>query len=108
MHRGYEDQVTDAVQVKNVMAGGIRMATRVAGGPNAGAYYLHGDHLVGLSALTDRMSHRTYSRSRPGLAGPVTLAAAAGLLGRTRQREAEHPFRSGAHKPRGSPQRWSG
>ena len=105
---GYEDHVTDAVQVKHIMAGGIRAATRVVGGPNAGTYFVHGDHLVGLSAMTDSMSHGTYSRSRPGLAGPVTLAAAAGLLRRTRQREADHPFRSGAHKPRGSPQRWSG
>jgi YD repeat-containing protein len=35
---GLEDHVTDGVQVKHILAGGRRVATRVTGGINAGTY----------------------------------------------------------------------
>ena len=50
---GYEDHVTDGVQVKHIGVGGLRIATRVVGGSNAGVYYTHGDHLGSLNVLTN-------------------------------------------------------
>ncbi len=50
---GLEDHVTDQVQVKHIMAGSLRVATRVVGGPNAGTYFTHGDHLGSLNVLTN-------------------------------------------------------
>ncbi len=50
---GFEDQVTDGVQVKHFGVGGVRIATRVVGGTNAGTYFTHGDHLGSLNVLTN-------------------------------------------------------
>ena len=50
---GLEDHVTDGVQVKHISAGGLRIATKVVGGINAGVYYTHGDHLGSLNVLTN-------------------------------------------------------
>ncbi len=50
---GFEDHATDAAQVKHITAAGLRIATRVVGGPNAGTYFTHGDHLGGLNVLTN-------------------------------------------------------
>ncbi len=50
---GFEDHATDAVQVKHITVGGLRIATRVVGGPNAGTYFTHGDHLGSLNVLTN-------------------------------------------------------
>ncbi len=49
----YEDHVTDGVKVKHLFAGSLRVATRVTGGPNAGIYYIHGDHLGSLNVFTN-------------------------------------------------------
>jgi YD repeat-containing protein len=45
----FEDHVTDGVQVKHLFVGGLRVATRVTGGINAGIYFVHGDHLGSLN-----------------------------------------------------------
>jgi YD repeat-containing protein len=50
---GLEDHVTDGSQVKYITVGGLPVATRVVGGIHAGIYYLHGDHLGSLQALTN-------------------------------------------------------
>jgi hypothetical protein len=50
---GIEDHVTDNVQVKHITAGGATVATTVSGGPNAGTYFVHGDHLGSLNVLTN-------------------------------------------------------
>ncbi len=50
---GFEDQVTDGAQVKHIVVGSLRIATRVVGGPNAGTYFTHGDHLGSLNVLTN-------------------------------------------------------
>ena len=50
---GIEDHVTDIVQVKHITAGGATVATTVSGGPNAGTYFVHGNHLGSLNVLTN-------------------------------------------------------
>jgi RHS repeat-associated protein len=50
---GYEDHATDGVKVKRIAAGGLTLATKVVGGPNAGLYYAYGDHLGSLNVLTN-------------------------------------------------------
>ena len=50
---GLEGHITDGVQVKHISAGGLRIATRVVGGINAGTYFPHGDHLGSLNVLTN-------------------------------------------------------
>jgi RHS repeat-associated protein len=50
---GFEDHITDGVQIKYIAAGGLQVATRVAGGINAGTYFIHPDHLGGLNVLTN-------------------------------------------------------
>jgi RHS repeat-associated protein len=50
---GFEDHVTDSVQVKHISAGSLPVATRVVGGINPGIYFLHGDHLGSLNVLTN-------------------------------------------------------
>ncbi len=50
----FEDQLSDNARVKHIFAGSIRVATRVvSAGPNAGTYFVHGDHLGGLNVLTN-------------------------------------------------------
>jgi RHS repeat-associated protein len=50
----FEDHLTELAQVKHIFAGPLRVATRVtSGGPNAGAYFVHGDHLGSLNVLTN-------------------------------------------------------
>jgi RHS repeat-associated protein len=48
-----EDRVTEGVQVKHIMAAGLRIATRVVQGTHdEEVYYTHGDHLGSLNVLT--------------------------------------------------------
>ena len=49
----YEHHVTDVVKVKHIVAGGLRLVTKVVGGTSAGTYYPRGDHLGSLNVLTN-------------------------------------------------------
>ncbi len=78
---GFEDHVTDGIQVKHIFAGPLRVAIRRHGDSAAGTYFSHGDHLGSLNIVTNssggevlRLTYLPYGDTYdPGSSGDPTF-----------------------------------